>query len=144
MSRKLTVLLSTMFAVALGAASLNAAPYDDSPLAKLMEKIQKNTNDIRKATRTAPAWKKDSKNVATAAEAIVAAAKESKPMTDPVKKAKKTVDEWNKLMDDLIKESDALAKLAAKSGTTQAQAKDAFSAVTKTCAACHTVFKTEE
>ena len=47
-------------------------------------------------------------------------------------------------MDDMIKSTEDLSKVAAKTGSTQAQAKEAFTAYNKTCTACHDVFKKDE
>ena len=47
-------------------------------------------------------------------------------------------------MDDMIKSAEDLSKVAAKPSSTQVQAKEAFTAYTKTCAACHDVFKKDE
>ncbi len=47
-------------------------------------------------------------------------------------------------MDDMIKETEALSKVAADPKATQAQAKEAFTAYSKTCGACHNVFKKED
>ena len=44
----------------------------------------------------------------------------------------------------MIASTEELSKVAAKSGSTQVQAKEAFAAVGKTCTACHEVFKKDE
>ena len=44
----------------------------------------------------------------------------------------------------LSKETEALAKVVAKAGSTQVQAKEAYTTYYKTCTACHDVFKKDE
>ena len=125
-------------------AGISVAADDESPLEKLMEKIQKNTNEIRKVTRTAAAYKKGAESVAKDAEQIIKLAKESRDMKEPSEKEKKPLAEWQKLTDDMIHATEELAKICADSKSTQVQAKEAFTTYTKTCSACHTVFKKED
>jgi len=44
----------------------------------------------------------------------------------------------------MIHATEELAKVAADSKSTQAQAKEAFTTYTKTCSACHNVFKKDD
>ncbi len=143
MSRKFTLTAAAMLGVALGVTGLSFAK-DESPLEKQMTAIQAKTNAIRKATRTLPAWKKDQANVAKDAEAISKLATEARKDKGPAEAQKKSFSDWSKLMDDMIKSSDELAALAKKSDATQAQAKDAFTGLNKTCSACHSVFRVDD
>lgn len=143
MLRKWTIVAATLTAVTLTATGLSMAD-EDSPLHKLMEKVGSKNGAITKGVRTAPAFKKSQKEVVTAAEELVKLGKEARDFTEPAKALKKPQAEWVKLMDDYIKKSEELAELAAKPGTTSAQAKSAHGLVKATCTACHNVFKVEE
>ena len=117
---------------------------EESPLEKLMEKIQAKTNAIRKVTRNAAEYKKGAASIAKDTEEIVKLAKESRDMKEPSDKEKKPLAEWQKLTDDMIHATEELGKITADSKTTQAQAKEAFTTFTKTCSACHTIYKKED
>ncbi len=117
---------------------------DESPLEKLMEKIQNKTNAMRKVTRNAAEYKKGAASIAKDAEEVIKLSKESRDMKEPSEKEKKPIAEWQKLTDDMIKATEELAKICADSKSTQAQAKEAFTTYSKTCSACHTVYKKED
>ncbi len=68
---------------------------------------------------------------------ITSAVKTAKDVADPKKK-------WEDLMDDFIKTSKKLGQVTGKEGAAYKDAKDAFTAMKKSCAECHTVFKVEE
>ena len=51
MSRKWTILAAVVTAVALTATGLSLAADEDSPMHKLMEKVNAKNNAIKKATR---------------------------------------------------------------------------------------------
>ena len=147
MNRKLIVLGAAMFSVTLLATGFSMADDKESPLHQIMEKIQKNSVAITKATRTAPAYKKAQKEVVAHSEELVKLGKEAKEIKDAAKAAKgveKPIEKWDGLMDDFIKSAEEFGKEVGKSGTTQAQAKAAYKNVSKRCTACHDVFKTEE
>ena len=135
------------FAIAAAAMTLlvgYTVADDDSPLEKLMEQIQNKTNAIRKVTRNAAEYKKGAGSIAKDTDVILKLAKESRDFKEPAEKEKKPQADWEKLTDEMIHATEALAKIAADSKSTQAQAKDAFTTYTKTCSACHNVFKKEE
>jgi len=122
----------------------------DTPLGKIMEKVQKDNIAITKGTRNLAAFKKNQKEVEKSAADLAKLAKESKPLkeaylknakeeTDPKKRQEK----WDEIMDAFAKTSKALATAAAKQGATQKEAKDLFQSVKKTCSDCHTVFRVE-
>lgn len=144
MPRKSLLSAALMLVVAVGVAGLSIAADEESELGKKMTAIQAKTNAIRKATRTLPAWKKDQASVVKDAEKIAELGKESRKEKGPSEAQKKSYDEWTKLMDDMVKSCDDLTTLAKKSDTTQAQAKDAFNSLNKTCSACHSVFRVED
>ena len=117
---------------------------DDSPLEKLMSEINKKTSEIRKATRTAAAYKKGAASIAKDCEEIIKLSKESRDMKEPSEQEKKPFAEWQKLTDDMIHATEELAKVAGNAKSSQAEAKDAFTTLNKTCSACHNVFKKED
>ncbi len=120
----------------------------DTPLGRIMEKVQKHNIAITKATRNAAQFKKGQKDVEKSALELVKLAKESKPLKEAyLKNAKNETDpqkKWDAIMDAFAKTSNDLAETAAKGGVSQKEAKDAFQTVKKTCSNCHTVFRVEE
>lgn len=134
----LAVTLGTLAGLAI------AADEEDSPTAKLMEQIQNKTNAMRKSTRTASEFKKSAATIPKNAGDVIKLSKEAREIKDSAEKEKKPLAEWQKLMDAMIKSTEDLSKIASSPKTTQAQAKEAFTAYTKTCAACHAVFKKDE
>jgi cytochrome c556 len=119
----------------------------ETPLSKIMEKVQKHNIAITKATRNAAMFKKGQKDVHKSATELTKLAKEAKPFKDALKNAKNESNpqqKWDEIMDAFAKHSKELADAAAKEGTTQKQAKDLFQIVKKSCSDCHTVFRVEE
>ena len=140
MLRKFAVLSISLLAL----AGLAFAADDETPTGKIMEKINSKNNAIRKATRTAAEYKKSGSHIPKDVEEIVKLAKEAREIKDSAEKAKKPFADWQKLMDDMIKSTEELSAVASKSGSTQAQAKEAYNTYYKTCTACHDVFKKDE
>jgi cytochrome c556 len=141
------VLAAAMFSVSALTVGISAADDEDSPLHKLMEQVNAKNLVITKGVRTAVAYKKSQKDVADSAEALVKLAKEAREYKDAVKKAKDVPNapaKWNELMDSFASSAEKLAVAASKPGSTQVQAKDAHTAVKKTCTECHNVFRVEE
>jgi len=120
----------------------------ETPLGRIMEKVQKHNIAITKATRNAAAFKKNQKEVEKSSTELVALAKESKPLKEAyLKNAKDEANpqkKWDDIMDAFAKTSRELAVVAAKDGATQKQAKEVFTKVKATCADCHTVFRVEK
>jgi cytochrome c556 len=142
MLRKLAVLSVSLAALA-GLAF--AAPDDEeTETRKIMEKINKHHNDIRKATRNAPEYKKGAAKIPEYASQLIVEAKKARELKESAETAKKPFTEWQKLMDEMIKSTEEVSKVAAKKGSTQAQAKEAYNTYNKTCTACHDVFKKDE
>ena len=81
----------------------------ETPLGKIMEKVQKQNIAITKATRNAAAFKKSQKDVEKSAAEIVKLAKESKPLKEGyLKNAKNETapdKKWDEIMDAFIKTS---------------------------------------
>jgi cytochrome c556 len=119
----------------------------ETPLTRIMEKVQKHNIAITKATRNAAMFKKSQKDVHKSATELAKLAKEAKPFKDALKNAKDQPNpqqRWDEIMDAFARQSKDLADLVAKSGTTQKQAKDQFQVLKKTCSDCHTVFRVEQ
>ena len=120
----------------------------ETPLGKIMEKVQKHNIAITKATRTAAAFKKSQNDFVKSATELHKLAVESKPLKEGyLKNAKNETapdKKWDEIMDAFIKTSKELAEASAKAGVTQKEAKDLFQSVKKSCSDCHTVFRVEE
>jgi cytochrome c556 len=126
---------------------LYGADDDESPLEKIMEKVNKHNSTITKGTRNKVAYAKDRKNVEKSAKELVKLAKEAKPIKDAVNKAKGVADpqkKWDLYMDELIKSSEKLGEVTATEATPYNTAKNAFATVKKACADCHNDFRVEE
>ena len=146
MLRKWTILGLTMAAVTALATGFAMAQDEDSPLHKLMEQVNAKNLAITKAVRTPVAFKKSQKVVADSATELAKLSKEAREFKEPSEKQKQSYDTWTTLMDDMTKASEELAKVAGEGDevATQAKAKQAHSAVKKSCTACHNVFRVDE
>jgi cytochrome c556 len=119
----------------------------ESPLEKIMEKVNKASADINKGTRSLTYFKKSQKTVETNAKELVKLAKQAKPLKDALSRAKNESNpqaKWNEFMDALIKSSEKLGEVAAKGNATQAlldETKKANTVLKKACADCHAVFR---
>jgi len=120
----------------------------ETPLGRIMEKVQKHNIAITKATRNVAAFKKNQKEVEKSSTELVKLAKQSKPLKEAyLKNAKDESNpqqKWDEIMDAFAKTSMDLAAVAAKNGATQKEAKDLFQSLKKTCSDCHTVFRVEK
>lgn len=144
MTRKWTVLAVSMSAVALLATGFSMADDEDSPVHKIMEKVQKENIAITKAIRSKVNFSKSQKDVVTHAEELIKLGKEARQYKEPSQAQKQPYDKWTALMDDFLKTTEEFAKDAGKTGAAQPQVKDSYKNVTKKCNACHDVFKKEE
>jgi cytochrome c556 len=146
MNRKWIALgASVSLALFVSAGLAWAADDEGSPLHKIMEKVQKENSSVIRGVRNAAMYKKSQEDVAKSGAELVKLGKESRPLgKETVEAQKKTIEEWNKLMDDYIKEAETFTALVQKKETTQVQAKDAYKAVSKSCSACHDVFRVDE
>lgn len=148
MNRKWATLAVMTIVSAFTAAGFSLAQEEDeSPLHKIMEKVQSNNGKITKGIRNAVMFKKNQKDVVKAAEELVKLAKEAKPLNEIAKKTEGVEDaiaKYDGFSDDFIKESDEFAKLVAGEKVEQKDAKEAYKKVSKTCTACHDVFRPEE
>ena len=121
----------------------------ETPLGKIMEKVQKHNIALTKATRTPAAFKKSQKDVEKLAKEMAKLAKDARPLSqDYLKNAKDQPDpkkKWEEIMDEFAKLSDELAVVAAKKGADPAAVKTLYQKRVKgTCTDCHNVFRVEE
>lgn len=146
MKSKWTFLLATTFGAALAISSAYALTTDDddSPLAKLMEKVNKSHNFIKNAVKTPAAYKKaDPKKLLEEAENQLKWAKESRDFTEPAKTQKKTQKEWTDATDHWIKETTEYIEVLKAGNKSQAELKKALVPVTKSCTDCHAIFRVD-
>jgi cytochrome c556 len=132
--------------IAAGPGFLSAQEHE-SPLEKLMEKVNKHNSTITKAVRNKVNFTKSRKDVVKSAKDLAKLGKEAKPMKEAIKKAKSLAEpqkKWDEYMDEFVKASEHLVEVADKPGAEHAATKDAFKAVSSSCASCHKDFRTEE
>lgn len=145
MNRKWIVLSAVMSLVALIGGRLTIADDDDdSPVHKIMEKVQKENLAITKAVRSATTYKKAGKDVPKHAEQLVKLAKEAREHKEPAQKQKQPYEKWTELMDAFIQTTEQFGKDAETSGAEQMKIKAAYKGVTKRCQDCHTIFRVED
>lgn len=145
MNRKWAALGGTLVVAVLTAGFSFAGDDEDSPLHKLMEKVNANHTTILKGVRNAASYAKSQENVSKAAAELVKLAKEAKGLGEaPAKAQNKPIADWIKLADATVAEATKFSTLASKKETSQSQAKDAYKAVSKSCTACHTEFRVDE
>jgi cytochrome c556 len=150
MNSKWAALGGTLAAAILFAGlAATAQDENDSPLLKIMKQVQTENAKIVKGVRNAASYTKGKTEVSKSSEGLVKLLKDARPLgksaiEGPHNEQKKTVTDWNKLMDDCVKETADFATLTAKADTNQQTAKKEFAKVTKSCTACHDVFRVEE
>ena len=145
MSRKWTILAAVVTAVTLTATGLSLAADEDSPMHKLMEKVNAKNNAIKKATRTAVAYKKAQKDLAKHADELIELGKKAREMKEAAEKQKKPFAEWQKLMRRLHHQDRGVqGRRRQGRRPTQDQAKKAYTPVAASCTACHNVFRVED
>jgi cytochrome c556 len=127
--------------------SLSRADDDESPLAKIMEKVNKHNSTIQKGVRSKPNFAKAQKDVVKSTKELITLIKDAKKIKDVAKKAKDVADpekKWDTYSDDFVKTCEELEKVAGKSDATFEDAKEAFKKVTSACADCHKDFRKDE
>jgi cytochrome c556 len=120
---------------------------EESPLEKIMEKVNKASANIKKGTRNLTYFKKSQKTVETSAKDLVKLAKQAKPFKDALGRAKDEANpqaKWNEFMDALINSSEKLGAVAAKPNATFDETKKAAGVVNKACVDCHAVFRVDD
>jgi len=141
--------LSAGFLVSLGigARLTNADDKDkETPLGKIMEKVNKHNSTLTKGLRTKIAYAKAQKDVEKSAQELVKLAKAAKPIKDAVKTVKDLADagkKWDDWSDAFIKTAENLSQVAAKPKADFKETKDAFTAMKKSCADCHQDFRVD-
>lgn len=142
--RKGMVLAATAITAALMATGYSAARDEDSPLHKLMEKVQVKNAAILKGVRNQVNFKKSQKDIVTAAKDLNKFAKEAKDLPpDEAKPAEKKA-QWDSLMDDFIKQAADFGDAAEKADAQQPDIKNQYKKVQKTCTDCHKVFRKDD
>lgn len=147
MQRKWTVLAGTMATCIALAAGISVADDEEGPLHKLMEKVQSNNNKITKGVRTKINYSKAHKEVVDSAKELVKLSKDAKGLDDAIKSVKgvdNAKEKWESFSDDFTKEAVKFADYVGDKNLTNEDAKKAYRNVSKTCSACHAVFKNEE
>ncbi|GIW88935.1 MAG: hypothetical protein KatS3mg108_3259 [Isosphaeraceae bacterium] len=132
------------FVMGLGYAAMASPRPDDSPLHELMEKVQANNAVILKGVRTEANFRKSKDDVVKAAQDLIELGKEARKATEPAQKEKQPQSRWEELTDAMIKESEKFASAVAKPDIKQADAKNAYKAVQRSCTDCHDVFRKDE
>lgn len=120
---------------------------DESPLEKIMEQVNKHNSVIQKGVRSKPSFAKAQKDVEKSAKELVKLAKKAKAEKDAAKKAKDVANpekKWDEYIDELVKTSEELSKVAGKEGANFQDAKDAFAKVKNVCADCHKDFRVDD
>ena len=148
MPRKCMFLAAAMVSVSVLTVGIAGADDEDSPLHKLMERVNAKNVVINNGVKTAVAFKKAQTGVVAAAEDLTKLAREARELgKDTIKKAKdvpNAAGKWNELMDQFASTSENLAKVAGKPSAKQEEAKAAHTAVKKTCNDCHKIFRIDE
>ena len=139
--------LSAAVLVSIAGAGFSIADDEESELGKLMEKVNKQGNAIKKGTRTKVTFNKSQKDVAKSAKELAKLAKESKSRKEALTRAKNEADpqkKWNELSEAFISSSEKLGEVAGKSSPDFDDTKKAWNAVNKSCTECHQVFRVDE
>jgi cytochrome c556 len=126
-----------------GGVAVRAGDDEDTPLQKLMKKIDASTKSIREATTTVAKFKKASngKDVARTASEIARLGKETRGFKEPSEKVNKPYDKWLDMNDRFVVAADELTQAAGK-GDLVATRK-AWAALNNSCTNCHGAFRPE-
>src|SRR5690348_10863154 len=99
MRRKWTVLAAATLASTPLVLGGIAAADEDSPLGKIMAKVQAKETMIKKAYRSQVTWSKGQKDAVSAAEDLAKLGKEAKVFEEPAKEKKQPKKDWDDKMD---------------------------------------------
>jgi cytochrome c556 len=138
------ILVSLGIGISFSNANADDEKEKETPLGKIMEKVNKHNSALNKGLRSKVTYAKAQKDVENSAKELAKLAKEAKKITDAVKTAKDVPDagkKWDDWSDAFIKSSESLGQVAAKTKSNFAEAKKAFSEVKKACADCHQDFR---
>jgi cytochrome c556 len=119
----------------------------ESPLEKIMEKVNKASANIKKGTRNLTYFKKSQKTVEKSAKDLVKLGKQAKPIKDAFSRAKGEANpqaKWDEFIDALISSSEKLGEVAANPDATFDETKKAAGVVNKACVDCHAVFRVDD
>jgi cytochrome c556 len=141
MLRRWVVLAVVASCVASLAASVSIAGDKNSPLAKIMKKIDAESKKIRDATSAAPKFKKAQKEVAASAEQLTKLGKQTREFKEPAEQQKKPFEKWTGFTDQYLTASQEIAKASAKGDL--AAAKKGWTNLNNSCSNCHGAFRPE-
>jgi cytochrome c556 len=145
--RKLFTLAAATTLAAFGFTALAAQDFGEkkeTKTHKVMEKVQVQNGVILKGVRTPAQFSKSKDDIVKAAKELVKLGKEAKDYTEASESQKQPQEKWVELMEKFIKETEDFTEKAEADDAKQAEIKDAYKAVQKTCSNCHDVFKKEE
>jgi cytochrome c556 len=141
-SRKLIVLTLVSWAIAL----LNVAPSpaqedEETPLAKIMKKVDARTKAIREATSTVAKYKKagKGKDIIPTARELLKLGKEIRPFKEPSQKMKKPYEKWTDLSDRYSAAAEELIQAAEKGDLVASRR--AWASLNNSCTNCHGAFR---
>lgn len=148
MKSKWLAALVSLLALVLVGSSLAFAKDDkggdENSIEKIMEGVNKANNAIRKNVRNEVSFKKGREEVVKEAKKLVELGKKGRDNKTAAEKNKKDLKEWQGLMDKYIQAAEKLVKDTDSPTAEHKAAKDAFTALGKTCTDCHNVFRVDE
>jgi cytochrome c556 len=149
MLRKWFTLALTMVSVGALAVGMSFAADEEGPVHQIMEKVNKHSNAIKKATRSKVAFQKTKQaDIVKNTKELIELSKETKKYAkEAAAKAKGEKDgekKWNELSDAFTAELEKFLATAEKPGLQFEQAKSAWTTAGKSCAGCHTIFRVDE
>ena len=141
MLRKWVVLIVSCGCVAGLVAGRVHAGDKDTPLSKIMKKIDAETKKVREGTKSRLSFKKAGKQIVTASERLKTLGDETRPFTEPAEKQKQPAAKWLDMTDKFIEATDGMAKAAAKGDFDSAT--KAWKRLDLSCSNCHGAFRPE-
>jgi cytochrome c556 len=142
--------MSAAVLISIAGAGFSLAQDEENELEKLMEKVNKHSNAIKKGTRNLVNFKKSQKDIAKNGKELAKLAKDSKTRKEALSRAKNEADpqkKWDELSEAFISSSQKFSDVAGKAGADQGgldDTKKAWSAVNTSCTNCHQVFRVDE
>ncbi len=117
---------------------------DDSPILKIMERVQTRNRAIGKGLRIPSELEAAGrKGLAADAASQVQLGKEARTLTGPARERKKSQQEWTRTVDDFLGASEEFARIMDDPGSSRTRATQAYQKLQKTCTNCHIAFRGE-
>ena len=129
------------------APSFSRAADDESPLEKIMEKVNKHNSVIQKGVRNKVAFAKAQKDVETAPKNSSSSPRKPRTSKTPPRRPRKSPTPKRSGTNTSTSSSrprEELGKVAGKKDATFQDAKDAFTKVKNVCTDCHKDFRVDE